>query len=73
MPQGGRAIPIGPCPHCNAPHLYTIEHNDGHGMATVLETHCNQCGYCVDGEGNIRGMPRLELVNLQHGGSKERG
>lgn len=61
MPQGGKAKRNGDCPVCRGP-LMEIWHNDGHGMVELLETHCNQCGYSVDGEGNLRSSPTNEAL-----------
>lgn len=51
------------CPRCKSPKAAEIWAGDNYGMSTLLEIHCNQCGWAVDGEGNIRreGRPVNEL------------
>ncbi len=61
MPQGSKAIPAGKCPMCSGPQYVSIVWTDGF-VEEVMETHCRQCGYAVDGEGRIRSMPTNEAL-----------
>lgn len=58
MPQGGKPIQAKYlCPNCKN-RTYEIWHRDGFGQNTLLETHCNQCGWCIDAEGNVKNAGR---------------
>lgn len=65
MPQqGSRPKRAGSCPACHGPNYYTIFWRDGFGREEALETHCNQCGYALDGEGNLRSKPTNEALMM---------
>ena len=61
MPQGSKAVPAGECPHCFSG-MHLILWRDGFGLEEIFETHCNSCGYALDGEGNLRSLPTNEAL-----------
>lgn len=42
------------CPNCKSPKAAEIWFKGNHGEEELLEKHCNQCGWAVDGEGKLR-------------------
>ena len=49
-----------------------IATKNGWGEVDVHEYHCNRCGYCVSGEGQIRSVGNTEgLTFLRNKGNKE--
>jgi len=51
------------CPNCEnqgfkSP-VFEINWKDNHGIVEILETHCNQCGWSIDGEGNLRNPGKI--------------
>ncbi len=50
---GSKAIKIN-CPNCKSPKAAEIWFKGNHGEEDLLEKHCNQCGWAVDGEGVLR-------------------
>jgi len=63
-----KVIPIkNGCPNCGAT-AHQIWHVDNHGYEELLETHCNQCGWSIDGEGNLRNEGNL-LLRIENEGA----
>lgn len=55
MPQGGQAVPIGPCPNteCRGT-LISMRWKDGFGGEEIeYERHCSRCGFTADPEGKV--------------------
>lgn len=48
---------INGCPNCQAD-AYEIYWRGNHSEEQLLETHCNQCGWAIDAEGNLRNTGR---------------
>ena len=56
-------------PTCGAD-AYEIWFCDNHGDGQLLETHCNVCGWAIDGEGELRSEGISRFVRL---GSERKG
>lgn len=61
---GSKAIKLDTfCPNCEEQGFksnpYQIIWRENHGIEEVLETHCNQCGWAIDSEGNIRNSGKV--------------
>lgn len=56
--MGSKAIRI-TCPKCHSKQAAEIWFRGNHGEQELLETHCNSCGWAIDGEGNLRNEGNL--------------
>lgn len=51
------------CPNCEnqgfeSP-VFEISWTDNHNVIEILETHCNQCGWAIGGEGKLRSPGKI--------------